>query len=236
MTSSSNCSGVCDTAGGAGPRSKAEKEFDLAKWLVSGTAAACLNYYRSAPLVVFVGGAIANSVAAKVLKRVINQPRPSGSEGQGLPDPGMPSSHAHMLFFLTAYAAHLEWGAGSAARGGALSSVLGGDSGALMSLAAPALALTVAVGSCAHRVRTGKHTMAQVCVGAATGAAGGLAWRWACGGDVATASVARRLAALRSSGAWAWAEWPLLLGVQAVGLFWLTGGGRSMSMRRSKRA
>ena len=86
-----------------------------------------------------------NSFICKLLKRLFNQPRPKGAAQQGLPDPGMPSSHAHMLFFLSSYLSFAlqppEW-------------ALSAGSGALF----------VALGSCVHRVASGKHTLAQVAV------------------------------------------------------------------------
>ena len=91
-------------------------------------------------------------------------------------------------------------------------------------------ALAVAVGSCAHRVATGKHTVAQVAVGALTGTLGGGGWWLTGGSNVSMTFVDGALGAFRASGA-AWAEWPLLLGCQAAGLFFLTGGGRRLSMR-----
>jgi hypothetical protein len=65
--------------------------FDVAKWATAGAAALWVNYSRSGLAAVFFGGCVANSFAAKVLKRVLNQPRPKGAEEQGLPDPGTPS-------------------------------------------------------------------------------------------------------------------------------------------------
>ena len=64
-------------------------EFDAAKWLVSGAAGLFVNYHRSGFAFVFLAGCIANSVTAKALKRIFNQPRPAGAAQQGLPDPGV---------------------------------------------------------------------------------------------------------------------------------------------------
>jgi membrane-associated phospholipid phosphatase len=193
------------------------REFDAAKWITSSVAALGVNYYRNGFAAVFLGGCIANSVAAKLLKRTFNQPRPATAEMQGLPDPGMPSSHAHMLLFLATYV------------GLALP---GQSGGARWASPAAAGSLAVAVGSCVHRVRTGKHTVAQVVAGAVTGTAGGLMWRVACG-DGAAARVEAALGVFRNSPR-AGLEWPLLLACEGLGVFFLTGGGRRLSMRRPK--
>mmetsp|Transcript_5697 Transcript_5697/g.9631 ORF Transcript_5697/g.9631 Transcript_5697/m.9631 type:complete len:300 (+) Transcript_5697:121-1020(+) len=91
-----------------GRRRRRRGGFDGVKWVVSGAAVLWVNSFRSRSVCVFVGGCAANSVAAKLLKRALNQPRPAGAERQGLLDPGMPSSHAHMLFFLATYS-HVLW-------------------------------------------------------------------------------------------------------------------------------
>lgn len=49
---------------------------------------------RDLPTFSFVLGAVLNGVLSKVLKRLLNQKRPEGSEQS---DPGMPSSHAQSL-------------------------------------------------------------------------------------------------------------------------------------------
>lgn len=189
-------------------------EFDSVKWVTSSIAALGVNYYRNGFAAIFLGGCIVNSFAAKLLKRAFNQPRPAKAEGQGLLDPGMPSSHAHMLFFLATYTG-LAWP-------GQLEGARWATSGLLI----------VATGSCLHRVKSGKHTFAQVAVGALTGTAGGMLWRTMCG-DNTVARLDSALVSFRHSPR-AWLEWPLLLAIEGLGLYFLTGGGRRLSMRRPK--
>mmetsp|Transcript_26335 Transcript_26335/g.58947 ORF Transcript_26335/g.58947 Transcript_26335/m.58947 type:complete len:198 (-) Transcript_26335:442-1035(-) len=193
-------------------------EFDLVKWLVAGIAAFGVNYFRNGFAAIFISGSIVNSFACKLLKRLFNQPRPAGAAGQGLPDPGMPSSHAHMLFFLTAY-----FGLHARSRAD--------DSGSPFMFAACA-SLAIAILSCCHRVASGKHSRAQVLVGALTGLLGGVLWRHTFG-DAAIQATQEALNSLRNS-PYSRAELPCLLTVEAIGLFFLTGGGRRLSMRGKK--
>ena len=71
------------------------------KWVVSAGVAVTLVLRRDLPTCSFVMGACLNGVLSKVLKRLLNQKRPEGSEQS---DPGMPSSHAQSLFFIGGYA------------------------------------------------------------------------------------------------------------------------------------
>ena len=70
------------------------------KWIVSITAAGVLLYRRDALAVSVIVGALSNAVLGKVLKRILRQKRPDGAP---LADPGMPSSHAMSLLFLSCY-------------------------------------------------------------------------------------------------------------------------------------
>lgn len=128
---------------------------DMAKWLVSGAVAGLVVYHRNGYWFWVVTGALANAVLVKVLKRVINLPRPDTATTTSTTeklDPGMPSSHAHML----SYFATLALCAGEPVVGCGLA------------------ALATAV--CCERVRRGVHTPNQCAVGLVTGCLGALAW------------------------------------------------------------
>ncbi|KAH9258117.1 hypothetical protein BASA81_003680 [Batrachochytrium salamandrivorans] len=130
---------------------------DLAKWLVSGVVAGLVVYYRNGYWFWVVTGALANAVLVKVLKRIINLPRPAAAAATTTTtaeklDPGMPSSHAHMLSYFTT----LAFCAGKANVGCGLA------------------ALAIAV--CCERVHRGVHTPNQCAVGLVTGCLGALVW------------------------------------------------------------
>jgi len=108
-----------------------------------------------------VTGAIPACFLAKALKKVINQARPAGAEPL---DPGMPSSHSLVTFFLaTAWVQHLMTGALSPVPAVPL---------VVPSLLVGALAVAVAV----LRVVCKYHTVPQVLVGAGVGASCAAAW------------------------------------------------------------
>ena len=90
--------------------------------------------------------AVVQAVVTKIAKRLLAQKRPDGAP---FADPGMPSSHASMLFFLAAFvSAHQD--------------------SLLLSLSLLATAAVLSV----LRVRAGYHTYAQIAAGAALGLAG----------------------------------------------------------------
>eukprot|EP00466_Bigelowiella_natans_P020955 jgi/Bigna1/71877/fgenesh1_pg.17_\ len=70
------------------------------KWLVSGVVALSFLLLRNAIALNMVVGALVNAVLNKILKRVINEARPEGAKQT---DPGMPSSHASSLAFLSVF-------------------------------------------------------------------------------------------------------------------------------------
>lgn len=106
-------------------------------------------------------GAGANSVLSKVLKRVLNQERPETSLAQGKVDPGLPSSHAHMLSYLAASLFLDDF---------LLPPLLG------VFPVKYCVALLAGIGS-SWRVHIGRHTVLQVVVGIGTGSAGAFGWR-----------------------------------------------------------
>merc|ERR1719478_1239049 len=96
----------------------------------------------------------------QVLKRILRQERPDGAP---LADPGMPSSHAMSLFFLSGYlcAAIVAWTP---------------TWSHLQRLAASTGLLGFAVSSVAWRVSSGLHTTLQVLVGSVLGGFNGVLW------------------------------------------------------------
>ncbi|PXF44903.1 Lipid phosphate phosphatase epsilon 1, chloroplastic [Gracilariopsis chorda] len=71
---------------------------DLTKYTVSIAVASCLLYNHDAPTLFYVTASVTNSAVGKILKLLIKQPRPDGTHKE---DPGMPSSHATSLSFLS---------------------------------------------------------------------------------------------------------------------------------------
>jgi dolichyldiphosphatase len=138
------------------------------KWVVSAAVMAVLLAARNEWAAWAVVGAVASSFLCKVLKCAINGSRPPRARKK---DPGMPSSHANSLNFLSAYAA-LSLRQHASSSGGAAE--LG--------------AATVAAGLFLTwlRVALGYHTWPQVIVGGMLGSASAAAWfYWGTGGAVA---------------------------------------------------
>ncbi|CAK9018952.1 Probable sentrin-specific protease 8 (Deneddylase) (Sentrin/sumo-specific protease senp8) [Durusdinium trenchii] len=125
-------------------------------YVVSGAVGAALVYLRNGVMVRALLGAACNSVLAKLLKRAFNQPRPERAAQEGKVDPGFPSSHAHMLFYLAVFFC-LELDE------------------AWMLLKA-GLLCWAAAGS-AWRVMIERHTVAQIAAGCISGSLGALAWQ-----------------------------------------------------------
>lgn len=142
------------------------------KWVVSAAVMAVLLAARNEWAAWAVVGAVASSFLCKVLKRAINESRPPSARKK---DPGMPSSHANSLNFLSAYAAlslrqHAAGSNGSAELGAA----------------------TVAAGLFLTwlRVALGYHTWPQVIVGGVLGGASAAAWfYWGTRGGAVAAIV-----------------------------------------------
>ncbi len=120
------------------------------KWIVSLPTFFALVFSRGPSTLVFVIGSILNVFCAKVLKRVINEQRPSTTRKR---DPGMPSSHATSLCFFGAY----------------LSLILNRPAGRVLVYVS---AWVIA----AHRISAGHHTVAQILVGGVLGTVNGLLW------------------------------------------------------------
>jgi dolichyldiphosphatase len=135
------------------------------KFVVSCAALAFLLLNPSAETCWALLGSVVNSVNGKVLKRVLNHERPDGAIKA---DPGMPSSHATSLSYLSVY--------------GAASLVYFKDAAAGLGMGYPAqvaiAGALVIVGAFLSylRVRTGYHTPPQVIVGYGLGSSTALAW------------------------------------------------------------
>ncbi|CAK9094650.1 unnamed protein product [Durusdinium trenchii] len=136
------------------------------KWLVSGAVFGVLLWRQDSAICWCVLGSVGAAANCKCLKVLINQSRPRGARKV---DPGMPSSHAQSLGFLSIYfaldvafpfsgpAQRVPTDSGRAAWAGML--VAGGLFGSWL------------------RVAMGFHTTAQVAVGYALGAASAVVWQ-----------------------------------------------------------
>ena len=121
-----------------------------AKLAVSSTAGLAVLSSPSWLPLYYITGALLNALLSKIIKRVVRQPRPPTSKKGGY---GMPSSHAHLLFYFLTITTFLS----RAHYPSYLS-----------------LALAVALGSHAltasyWRVADGLHTLSQTAVGAVLG-------------------------------------------------------------------
>eukprot|EP00878_Enallax_costatus_P010240 GHUV01010690.1.p1 GENE.GHUV01010690.1~~GHUV01010690.1.p1 ORF type:complete len:299 (+),score=103.24 GHUV01010690.1:436-1332(+) len=128
------------------------------KWTVSAAVFGVLVWQHNEFAAWAVIGAVLSSFICKVLKHVINQQRPDNAQKS---DPGMPSSHANSLNFLSVYAAlSMDYHTRShpAAVAAAISTVMLG------------VFLTWL------RVHLGYHTWPQVLVGAVLGGSTAAAW------------------------------------------------------------
>ena len=130
------------------------------KWIVSLSAAGVLLYRRDALAVSAIVGALSNAVIGKILKRILRQKRPDGAP---LADPGMPSSHAMSLYFLSCYlcASIVAWTPAWAPFQKAV---------AMFAL------LAFSTSSAVWRVSSGLHTGSQIMVGALLGGTNGVLW------------------------------------------------------------
>lgn len=144
------------------------------KFLVSGAALATLLTKPEVAVVWCLIGSVVNSACGKVLKKLLNEKRP---EGAAKADPGMPSSHALSLSYLSVYAA-----SALASRGGV-------DGGAIFASALKPwpVSATFVIPGCVSlialgvfftwlRVKLGYHTKPQVVVGYVLGAATAMVW------------------------------------------------------------
>jgi dolichyldiphosphatase len=144
------------------------------KFLVSGAALATLVTKPEVAVVWCLIGSVVNSACGKVLKKLLNEKRP---EGAAKADPGMPSSHALSLSYLSVYAA-----AALASRGGVDGGAIGTSALQPWPVSAtfviPGCVSLIALGVFFTwlRVKLGYHTKPQVVVGYVLGAATAMVW------------------------------------------------------------
>ena len=152
------------------------------KFIVSGACLAVLLTHPNVPVCWCLSGSVFNSLNSKLLKRLINESRPEGATKL---DPGMPSSHAVSLSYLSTYAA-----SALLLRGGGYPGVSGAWP-VSPSLVRPGAFALVALGVFLTwlRVHLGYHNNAQVCVGYGIGAVTALGWLW-CGESVVGPALA----------------------------------------------
>ena len=121
-----------------------------AKVAVSSSAGwAVLSSSSWVPLY-YICGALCNALMSKIIKRVVRQPRPTLSKKGGY---GMPSSHAHLLFYFFTILTLLSRKHYPSYLSSALSAALG----------------CYAVTAAYWRVADGLHTLPQTLVGASLG-------------------------------------------------------------------
>ena len=139
------------------------------KFLVSGTALAVLLTHPNVHVVWCMIGSVVNSLGGKALKKALNHERPDGAAKA---DPGMPSSHAVSLSYMSVYAA-----AALLRRGGGFPANPGAWPVPEWS-AEPLAAALIALGLFFTwlRVALGYHTVPQVVVGYVLGAGVALGW------------------------------------------------------------
>lgn len=133
------------------------------KFVVSCTALAFLLLNPSAETCWALLGSVVNSINGKILKRILNHERPDGAIKA---DPGMPSSHATSLSYLSVY------GAASLAYFKDAAPALGYPA----QLAISAVLVVLGIFLSYLRVKTGYHTPPQVIVGYGLGSSTALAW------------------------------------------------------------
>ncbi|CAD7700261.1 unnamed protein product [Ostreobium quekettii] len=134
---------------------------DSTKWIVSSLVFAVLVWNPNFKSAWWVSGAIINSFVCKTLKLVINETRPESSRRR---EPGMPSSHANSLAFLSIFSALALYSERS----------IPGTTVVAATIVASAMFLSWL------RVALGDHTTAQVLAGFALGSSLAAAW-WGIG-------------------------------------------------------
>lgn len=133
---------------------------DATKWTVTVLMVLVVAHYRDRRIFLFAVGSLVNSGCAKLLKKLLQQPRPDGARQH---DPGMPSSHAMSLAYLSV---------------GLVLDVLARYTSAvpLLPLALAWAFLVAAVVASCLRVSLGYHTRTQVVVGWIVGVVNCLLW------------------------------------------------------------
>ena len=138
------------------------------KWTVSAATALVLFRNRADPATRFaVVGSVVAAFLTKVLKKLVNESRPSEARKK---DPGMPSSHAQSLAFLSTSAARAILVSSNNGKGTIFFPFL------TPAAASAALVLAAAMLLATLRVTLGYHTWPQVVAGGVLGCLLALGW------------------------------------------------------------
>ncbi|XP_014519971.1 lipid phosphate phosphatase epsilon 2, chloroplastic [Vigna radiata var. radiata] len=131
----------------------------LSKWIVTALFGSFILWRHDAEALWFTSGSILNALLSVLLKRILNQERPSTLKS----DPGMPSSHAQSIFFAVFFVilSGVEW--------------LGLN---VFTIAMSGLVLTFGSFFSYLRVSQQLHTVSQVVVGAVIGSIFSILWYW----------------------------------------------------------
>ena len=120
-------------------------------------------FRRDLETIFFFGGCVLNALICSIVKKIIRQPRPEGSNKSGF---GMPSNHAQFMFFFAAYIYLLvstgRWKFSKK------------SSGTLLQVSVFLLSIFVAI----SRYHLGVHSLAQLLVGAFIGILFANMWQW----------------------------------------------------------
>ncbi|KAF3332806.1 lipid phosphate phosphatase epsilon 1 [Carex littledalei] len=148
-----------DSSSGTSFRSFESAINKSSKWMVAGLFGLMILWKHDAEVLWAATGSIFNSYISVTLKRILNHERPSGLRS----DPGMPSSHAQSIFYVSVFAllSLMQWLGVN---------VLTGSLGAAI----------LAFGSYFSWLRVSQqlHTTSQVLVGALLGTIVSIAWFW----------------------------------------------------------
>ncbi|KAK7252925.1 hypothetical protein RIF29_37226 [Crotalaria pallida] len=131
----------------------------LSKWVVTALFGVFILWRHDAEALWFAAGSILNALLSVLLKRILNQERPTALKS----DPGMPSSHAQSIFFTVFFVilSSVEW--------------LGLN---VFTIFVSGLALASGAFFSYLRVSQQLHTVSQVLVGAAIGSIFSILWYW----------------------------------------------------------
>lgn len=129
------------------------------KWLVAALFGLVIIWKHDAEALWAAMGSVMNAWLSTILKRLLNQDRPSSLRS----DPGMPSSHAQSIFYAAVFSV------------ASITRFMGIN---VFTVGVGALTLLCGAYLSWMRVSQRFHTMNQVLVGAAVGSACSLAWFW----------------------------------------------------------
>jgi len=150
---------------------------DSTKWWVSAAVFSLLVSKHDAYVAWAVVGSIVAAFNNKLLKRLIQQSRPDSARGKEKQDPGMPSSHAQSLAFLSTYSIiGIQYLSPSSLPSLSSSSSFLSESALMLVLSI--LVAFVGVFLAWLRVELGFHTREQVVVGVAVGIISACGWQW----------------------------------------------------------